>query len=118
MQHPLKHEVPDMPQAIFTAYHGPTNTRGSRVSAKCEAGRLSLPWDDALDSEGNHKAAAQALIKKLGWDDRAWAFGSSGRLSKGETFVPVLDYNTLPATRRKGEPTGTVPDGGTMWAGT
>lgn len=90
-----------MPQAITTTYHGSTNTRGSRVSAKCEAGRLSLPWDHALDSEGNHKAAAQALIKKLGWDDRAWAFGSAGRNARGETFVPVLDYNVLKATRRK-----------------
>lgn len=29
-------------QAIETRYHGPTNTRGARVSARCEAGRITL----------------------------------------------------------------------------
>jgi len=90
-----------MPQAIVTAYHGPTNTRGSRVSAKCDAGRLSLPWDDALDSEGNHKAAARALITKLGWDDRDWVYGSVGRSAKGETFVPATGWNEIPGTGPK-----------------
>jgi hypothetical protein len=88
-----------MPQAITTKYHPPTNTRGSRISAQCDAGRLSLPWDDALDSDGNHRAAAAALIKRLGWDDRAWAYGSAGHSARGETFVPVLDWNTIPAAR-------------------
>lgn len=54
-------------QAIQTKYHGPTNARQARVSAVCETGRISLPWDDELDSEGNHIAAAAALIKKLRW---------------------------------------------------
>ena len=36
-------------QAIQTTYHGPTNMRGSRVSARAEAGRVTLEWDDAYD---------------------------------------------------------------------
>ena len=54
-------------QAIRTRYYGPTNTRGSRITASCEAGRLTVPYDHALDLDDNHKAAADALTAKLGW---------------------------------------------------
>lgn len=55
-------------QAIITRYHGPTNTRGSRISARAEAGRTSVAYDHALNIDGNHRAAAQALMAKLGWE--------------------------------------------------
>lgn len=54
-------------QAIQTKYHGPSNTRGSYVTAKCSAGSLRFGWDDALNSDDNHRAAARALIVKLHW---------------------------------------------------
>jgi len=54
-------------QAIRTRYVGPTNTRGSRITAKCEAGSVSVPYDDALNSEQNHRAACDKLRAKLGW---------------------------------------------------
>ena len=60
-------------QAIRTKYHGPTNNRGSRISAQCEAGRIFVPYDYALNIDGNHKAACDALIKKLGWDNEHYA---------------------------------------------
>ena len=55
-------------QAITTKYIGPTNYRGSRVKATCQAGSLTLGWDDALGVEPNHDRAAIALVRKLGWD--------------------------------------------------
>lgn len=70
-------------QTIETRYHGGTNFKGSRVSASCEAGRVTLPWDHGLDIEENHKAAAHALISKLGWYGR-FAIGSTRR---GYAFV-------------------------------
>ena len=52
----------------MTKYHGPGNVRGSRVSASDEDGnRVTLSWDDSLDSEGNHDAAAIALCRKMKW---------------------------------------------------
>jgi hypothetical protein len=54
-------------QAIRTRYHGPTNSRGSRISAKCEAGTVSVTYDDALNLAENHQAACEALLTKLGW---------------------------------------------------
>ncbi len=54
-------------QSIITKYHGPTNVRGSRVSAKADAGRIVLDWDHALNADNNHVRAAQALAVKFGW---------------------------------------------------
>lgn len=54
-------------QAITTKFLGPTNFRGSRVKATCQAGSLTVSWDHALDSEANHDVAARMLAEKLGW---------------------------------------------------
>lgn len=56
-------------QTIITKYHGPTNVRGSRVSAQASGNgvKVTLSYDHALNSEGNHMAAAQALMDKLDW---------------------------------------------------
>lgn len=54
-------------QAIQTKYLGPTDTRGSRIRAVCEAGSVTVGYDHSLNAEGNHKAAAKALCEKLGW---------------------------------------------------
>jgi hypothetical protein len=54
-------------QAITTKYIGPSNVKGSRVKARAAAGSITLHWDDALNSEDNHRAAAQAYATKMGW---------------------------------------------------
>lgn len=64
-----------MTQAITTRYIGPANVRGTRVKASCNAGSLTMDWDHDLNHEGNHKAAAKALVAKLGWGG-TWAAGS------------------------------------------
>ena len=56
-------------QAIETHWAGPTNHRASRVIATTPGGaRLVHQWDYALDIDANHKAAADALSAKLGWN--------------------------------------------------
>jgi hypothetical protein len=74
-------------QSILTRYHSPTNTRGAKVSASGCRARVTLAWDDALSTEGNHKRAAQTLMSKLGW---AGDF-IGGDLPRGMVFV-ALDY--------------------------
>jgi hypothetical protein len=54
-------------QAILTKYHGPTNTRGSRISAQCDAKLIFVPYDHAHDVFTNHLKAAKALAELLGW---------------------------------------------------
>ena len=54
-------------QAIQVKYLGPTNYRGSRYKATAAAGSVTVSADDALSTEGNVIAAAQALCDKFGW---------------------------------------------------
>lgn len=56
-------------QAILTRYHGPTNHRGTRISATAQAGRISVSYDYALNSGDNHAAAAKHLAEQFGWND-------------------------------------------------
>lgn len=77
-------------QAIVTKYHGPTNRRGSRVSATAAAGRVYLEWDDALSSDANHDAAAKALAEKMGWLGDRYGRLVSGHLPDGVSNVHVF----------------------------
>ncbi len=54
-------------QAIQTKYFGPTNHNGSRIKATAAAGSVTVDYDHALNVGDNHKAAAAALVAKLGW---------------------------------------------------
>lgn len=57
-----------MRQAIETKYLGPTNFRGSRVKATSGSGlTLTVEWNHEFNSDVNHRDAAVALCKKLGW---------------------------------------------------
>lgn len=58
-----------MRQAIRTRYHGPGNIRGARITARADAGSVTLGWDHGLNPEENHRAAAQALMAKMNWPD-------------------------------------------------
>jgi hypothetical protein len=65
-----------MRQAIATKYLGPTDTRGARIKASCEAGSVTVAWDHGLNVDQNHAAAATSLASKLGWDDSPMAGGA------------------------------------------
>lgn len=75
-----------MPQTIVTRYKGPTNTRGSRVIATAQCGRMVLSWDHRLNSEGNHRAAAEAFAAQWGWD----GILLGGTLPDGHSYAWIL----------------------------
>ena len=55
-------------KAISTKYIGPSNTRGSRISADDGDGnKITVGYRSELNSDANHAAAAVALAKKMGW---------------------------------------------------
>ena len=75
-------------QAIVTKYLGPTDHRGSRVKATAQVGSLTLSWDYALNSDGNHRAAALALANKYNWLEYSdLSEGGSLPTGAGECFV-------------------------------
>lgn len=60
---------PAILQAITTKYHGATNTRGARYSARSESGvkvTITPPMED-IRVEDIHRLAAEALCAKLDW---------------------------------------------------
>lgn len=81
---------PHIVQAIETRYLGPTNSKVGRIKATARAGSKIVPYDRALSIEGNHRAAAMALVAKLGWHTHApaerWATGGN---AKGNGYVRV-----------------------------
>jgi hypothetical protein len=71
-------------QAIVTKYIGPTNTKGSRIKASCEAGSITIQYPSQLSEVDAHKEAFVALAKKLDWDKYTWHVGG---LKNGYVFV-------------------------------
>lgn len=55
-------------QAIRTKYIGPSNVKGSRIQAKCEARTIYLSYDSELSEYENHKGACAALVRAMGWE--------------------------------------------------
>ncbi len=76
-------------QAIVTCFHAPTNTRGSRISATCQAGRIytSAGWSPD-GPEAEHHAACLAMATKMGWTGR-WAGGARVD-ARGNVYVNVV----------------------------
>ena len=56
-----------MRQAIVTKYYGPTNSKGARIKASCEAGSIWFGYASRHTSDKNHALAVLKLIKKLEW---------------------------------------------------
>lgn len=76
-------------QAVRTVYLCPTNSRGSRIKATAAAGSVTMGYDHTLNLEDNHKAAASALLHKLGWHLPAYGAVATGCLSDG-SYCHVL----------------------------
>ena len=56
-----------MYQAIKTSYVSPTNYRGARIIAKCDAKKITVPFDYGSSPDENHTRAANKLAQELGW---------------------------------------------------
>lgn len=79
-------------KSIETTYHGPTNSRGSRIIATdCGDHRLTVAHNSALNSEPNHAAAAVELCKKLGWFGRL----QGGHTKAGMVWVFIDSANQI-----------------------
>lgn len=83
-----------MRQAIETRYLGPTNHRGSRVKASAQAGSVIIHWDDALNTDDNHEAAAMALCRKYGW--KGSLIGGGNTRGDGNVYI-ILDGADRPS---------------------
>lgn len=68
-------------QAIQTKYISPTNHRGARIKATAAAGSITISYPYELSGQACHRAAAEALRDKFGWDHGPLV---GGQLSNGD----------------------------------
>ena len=55
-------------KSITTKYHGPSATKGSRISATDNDGnRVMISKDLSMSDDGGHADAARALCRKMNW---------------------------------------------------
>jgi len=52
-------------QAIKTKYISATDYKGTRIKAECDALTIIVSWNDSLDTEANHVAAAHELCARM-----------------------------------------------------
>ncbi len=78
-------------QAITTRYFGAGNVRGSRIKATAAAGSVTLHWDDSMNPEQNHCAAAKQLALKFGW---TYGTYRSGALPDGTRVWVCADHDS------------------------
>lgn len=72
-------------QGINTRYLRATDRRGASIKATAWAGSVIISYDHALNYEDAHKAAADALIAKMGWVGK---FAQGGNV-KGDGYYFV-----------------------------
>ena len=71
-------------KAIKTTYSGPTNTRGSRITAcDMDGNRITIGYPYNFSGMDCHAKAAWALCKKMGWTGTL----HGGALKRGYVFV-------------------------------
>lgn len=77
---------------IKTKFIGPTNYRGARIKATCQAGSVTIPYPYHESSSNSHWIAAQTLIQKCGfnWGNK-FTVGSD---NNGYYFIPCDGFNT------------------------
>ena len=77
---------------IKTKFIGPTNTRGARIKATCQAGSATISYPYSESISDSHWLAAQELITKLSlnWGSE-FTVGSD---NDGYYFIPKTEYNT------------------------
>ena len=77
-------------QAIVTRYVNPTDHKPGRIVARCDAKRITVEWEDALDIAENHASAALVLFQSLGWHTQCdLVMGGTWRSHGGYLFVQV-----------------------------
>lgn len=77
-------------KAIITKYHGPTNTKGSRITASDEDNnRITISYPYELSGEAVHRKAAEALCAKMGWTGTL----VGGSLKNGYVFTFGPDWS-------------------------
>jgi hypothetical protein len=84
-------------QAIHVRFAGPTDFRGSRYIAKCQAGRKVWHSDHALNPSQNARKAAEALRDHLQWNTARHGDMAGGAMPDGSYVFVFVERSELGA---------------------
>lgn len=82
-------------QAIHVRFAGPTDYRGSRYIAKCQAGRKVWQSDHALNPADNARKAAEALRDHLQWNTPRHGDLAGGAMPDGSYVFVFVERSEL-----------------------
>ena len=77
-----------MSQCIRTRYIPAGRVKPARMQASCEAKTVYLSYEDGINSDENHAAVRDKLIKAMKWGDKKWVSGTF----KGDDYHVVLRF--------------------------
>lgn len=87
-----------MYKAIKTQYYGPRNFPVSRIVASdSDNNRITVPYNDGMSNDENHRKAAYALRDKMGW--RGELIDGGVKDGRVWVFLPPLNNRALEAFR-------------------
>lgn len=87
-------------QAILTKYLAQTDSRGARIKATAAAGSITIDYPHELSGEDVHRAAAEALVGKLGWTGPHYGVLHGGQLPSGDWCFVLVKQLPAPAPTR------------------
>ena len=77
--------------AVRTRYHGPTNCKGSRISATNGKKTIYQPYNHSLNENENHCRAAQALLDKIARFNMRTEWKNNLHIYLNDTFIFKVD---------------------------
>lgn len=78
-------------QAITTHFCPPTNNLPPRITARCQAGRVTVAHPVQKSEQAAHRVAAEALAAKLNWVGPHYGPLVGGEIPGGYVFVFLDD---------------------------
>lgn len=78
-------------QTITCKYLGPTNSKGARIKASCEAKSITVSRNYGTNVEGDYMRAAKELKLAMGWPGKM----VGGHTKDGMVFVFANDSHSI-----------------------
>lgn len=89
-------------KAITTKYIGPTDYKGARIRVKAEGlPSILYHWNDGLNIDANHTAAAKAFAEEHEWAGQ-WCGGGLPDQT-GNCYVRIPSFFTTPSGTKRAE---------------
>lgn len=77
---------------VVTKYHGPTDTKGTRITARWANKRLILSRDYSVDAEFDHERAARAIVDRDSEDGETYVLRGTRIAQCGDSYYWYISH--------------------------